>query len=40
MARHTRRRRDAKSKSRFRPRFSSAFGRAGSEEKEVQPRKV
>ncbi len=40
MARQTRRRRDAKSKSRFRPRFSSAFGRAGSEEKEVQPRKV
>ena len=40
MARQTRRRRDAKSKSRFRPRFSSAFGRAGSEEKNVPLRKV
>ena len=40
MARQTRRRRDSKSKSRFRPRFLSAFGRAGSEEKEIQPRKV
>ena len=40
MARQTRRRRDAKSKSRFRPRLPSAFGRAGSEENEIKPRKI
>ncbi len=40
MARQTRRRRDTKSKSRFRPRLSSAFGRASSEENEVKPRKI
>ena len=40
MARQTRRRRDSKSKSRFRPRLPSAFGRASSEENEVKPRKI
>ena len=40
MARQTRRRRDSKSKSRFRPRLPSAFGRASSEENEVKLRKI
>jgi len=39
MARQTRRRRDSKSKNRYRPRFPSASGRASSEQ-EVAPRKV
>ena len=40
MARQTRRRRDSKSKNRYRPRFSSASGRATSEQSEVMPRKI
>ncbi|MEC9332602.1 MAG: carboxypeptidase regulatory-like domain-containing protein, partial [Candidatus Thermoplasmatota archaeon] len=40
MARQTRRRRDSRSKTRFRPRLASAFGRAGSEEKETRIRKT
>ena len=40
MARQTRRRRDSKSKNRYRPRFPSASGRATSEQTEVMPRKV
>ena len=40
MARQTRRRRDSKSKNRYRPRLSSASGRATSEQSEVMPRKV
>ena len=40
MARQTRRRRDSKSKNRYRPRFSSASGRASSETSDVMPRKV
>ena len=40
MARHTRRRRDSRSKTRFRPRLPSAFGRVGSEEKEIRTRKI
>ena len=40
MARQTRRRRDSKSKNRYRPRLPSASGRASSEQTEVAPRKV
>ena len=40
MARQTRRRRDSKSKNRYRPRSPSASGRVSSEKTEVAARKV